>query len=124
MSLPFPEYDSLDGLALAVLVRARQVSAAEVTDAALARIAARNPALNAVVHVLESPVRASLAAIPAESPFAGVPMVIKDLQATIAGVPTSHGTRPLQGVTPDHDSELVARFRRAGAVFVGKSNTP
>ena len=51
-------------------------------------------------------------------------MVIKDLQATIAGVPTSHGTRPLQAVIPDHDSELVARYRRAGAVFVGKSNTP
>lgn len=124
MPLPFPEYDALDGLGLAAMVRAKSVSAAEVTDAALARIAARNPALNAVVRLLDGPARASLTAITDGSPFAGVPMVIKDLQATIAGVPTSHGTRPLQRVVPDHDSELVARFRKAGAVFVGKSNTP
>ncbi|MBL0172901.1 MAG: amidase [Gemmatimonadaceae bacterium] len=124
MSLPFPEYDALDGLGLAELVRARQVSPADVLNAALARIAARNPALNAVVRTLETEARDSLARIPADGLFAGVPMVIKDLQATIAGVPTSHGTRPLKRVVPDHDSELVARYRRAGAVFVGKSNTP
>ena len=124
MPFPFPEYDSLDGLALAVLVRSRQVSPAEVIDAAVARIAARNPALNAVVRVLDVQARASISAIADDSPFAGVPMVIKDLQATIAGVPTSHGTRPMQQVTPDHDSELVARYRSTGALFVAKSNTP
>lgn len=124
MTLPFPEYDALDGLAVAALVRNREVSAADVLDAALARIAARNPALNAVVRVLEAPARASLSRIAPDAPFAGVPMVIKDLQATIEGVPTSHGTRPLQAIVPDHDSELIARYRRAGAVFVGRSNTP
>lgn len=124
MTLPFPEYDALDGLGLAALIRDRHVSATEALDAALARIAARNPSLNAVVRVLEREARDSLSVIPGDAPFAGVPMVIKDLQATIAGVPTSHGTRPLQACIPDHDSELVARYRRAGAVFVGKSNTP
>ena len=124
MTIPFPEYDSLDGLGLAALIRERKVSVAEATDAALARIAARNPRLNAVVRTLEQQARASHASIPMDAPFAGVPMVIKDLQATIAGVPTSHGTRPLQAVIPSHDSEMVARYRRAGAVFVGKSNTP
>jgi amidase len=64
------------------------------------------------------------AAVDRTAPFAGVPMLIKDLQATIAGVPTSHGTRVLQQVTPARDTELIARYRRAGAVFVGKSNTP
>jgi amidase len=111
-------------MALAELVRSRQVSAADVSDAALARIAARNPALNAVVRLLDGPARASLAQIPDDAPFAGVPMVIKDLQATIAGTPTSHGTRPLQSLVMDHDSEIVTRYRRAGAVFVGRSNTP
>ena len=124
MNLPFPEYDSLDGMALAELVRSRQVSAADVTDAALARIAARNPALNAVVRVLETQAKASIGKIPERAPFAGVPMVIKDLQATIAGIPTSHGTRPMRSVVVDHDSELVERYRRAGAIFVGRSNTP
>jgi amidase len=124
MPLPLPEYDTLDGLALAALVRDGHLSPRELLDAALARIDARNPRLNAIVRTLEAQATASLARIPAGAPFAGVPMVIKDLQATIAGVPTSHGTRPLQQVVPDHDSELVARYRRSGAVFVGKSNTP
>ncbi len=122
--MPFPEYDTLDGLGLAALIRSGQISATDATNAALARIATRNPALNAVVRVLETEARASLSAIPADAPFAGVPMVIKDLQALVRGVPTSHGTRPMQAVIPDHDSELVARYRTAGAVFVGKSNTP
>ena len=124
MSLPFPEYDTLDGLALADLVRRGEVSATEVTEAALARVAARNPAINAVVRPLDTLAREMARRAPVDAPFAGVPMLIKDLQATIAGVPTSHGTRALQQVIPPHDSELVARYRRAGAVFVGKSNTP
>lgn len=124
MSLPFPEYDSLDGLSLAVLVRSKQVSSAEVLDAALARINARNPRLNAIVRRLDDLARASLASIPEDAPFAGVPMVIKDLQATIAGVPTSQGTKPLQSVIASHDSEMIRRYRRAGAVLVARSNTP
>ncbi len=124
MPLPFPEYDALDGLGLGELVRRKQISATDVLNAALARIAARNPRLNAVVRLLEQEARASLTAIPADAPFAGVPMLIKDLQATIAGVPTSHGTRPMQAVIATHDSELITRYRRAGAVFVGRSNTP
>ncbi len=124
MPLPLPEYDTLDGVALAALVRARELAPREPLEAALARLAARNPRLNAVVRPLEREARAMLEAVPGDAPFAGVPMVIKDLTATIAGVPTSHGTRPLQQVVPDHDSELVARYRRAGALFLGKSNTP
>jgi len=124
MALPLPEYDQLDGLGLAELVRTRAVSAAEVTDAAIARIAARNPALNAVVRRMDDAARAQVRQLPDDAPFLGVPILIKDLMATIAGVPTSHGTRALQTVIPDHDSELVARYRRAGAVFVGRSNTP
>ncbi|WP_306522716.1 amidase [Gemmatimonas sp.] len=123
-SLPFPEYDQLDGLALADCIRRGDVSPADVTEAAIARMSARNPALNAIVRPLESLARTMAAQLPAEAPFAGVPMVVKDLVATIAGVPTSYGTRVLQQVVPDHDSELVARYRRAGAVFIGKSNTP
>lgn len=124
MSHPFPEYDALDGLGIAALVHAKQISPSEVVDAALSRITARNPRLNAVVRRLDDLARASLSAIPADAPFAGVPMVIKDLQATIAGVPTSQGTRPLQSLASAHDSELIRRFRAAGAVFIARSNTP
>jgi amidase len=124
MSLPFPEYDTLDGVALADLVRRREVTAAEVTEAALARIATRNPALNAVVRPLPELARQMASSIPVDAPLAGVPLLVKDLMATIAGVPTSHGTRALQQLVPAADSELIARYRRAGAVFVGKGNTP
>ena len=117
MSLPLPEYDGLDGLAIADLVRRRALSAAEVTEAALARMAARNPRLNAVVRPLDAMARTMAAKVDLDAPFAGVPMLIKDLMTTIAGVPTSNGTRVLQSIIPDHDSELVARYRGAGAVF-------
>jgi amidase len=124
MTLPLPEYDALDGLALADLIARRELSAAEVTEAALARIAVRNPALNAVVRPLDVLARQMVSQVPNDAPFAGVPMLIKDLLANIAGVPTSFGTRVLQQVIPKSDTELVARYRRAGAVFVGKTNTP
>ena len=122
--LPFPEYDQLDGLGLAECVRRGDVSPAEVTEAALARAAVRNPALNAIVRPLDQLAREMAERVAVEAPFAGVPMLVKDLLANVAGVPTSYGTRPLQRVVPDHDSELIARYRRAGAVFIGKSNTP
>ena len=124
MALPFPEYDQLDGLALAGLVRRREVSPTEVAEAALARMAERNPQLNAIVRPLDILARDMAKAVDLDGPFAGVPMVIKDLQATIAGVPTSHGTKAMQQVVPSQDSTLVARYRRAGAVFIGKANTP
>jgi amidase len=123
-TLPFPEYDHLDGLGLAECIRRGEVSMAEVTEAALARVALRNPALNAIVRPLDIVARAMVHEVPPAGPFAGVPMAVKDLLSTIAGVPTSNGTRVLQQVIPDHDSELIARYRRAGAVFIGKSNTP
>jgi hypothetical protein len=70
MSLPLPEYDGLDGLAIADLVRRRALSAAEVTEAALARMAARNPRLNAVVRPLDAMARwvATSAAVSASTP--------------------------------------------------------
>ena len=124
MTLPLPEYDSLDGMALAALVRSRELSSEDIAEAALARIQARNPSLNAVVRVLDQLARDSAKQTDVHTPFAGVPMLIKDLQATIAGVPTSHGTRGMQAIVADQDSELIARYRRAGATFVGRSNTP
>lgn len=122
--LPFPEYDELDGLALADHIRRGAVSAEEVVEAAIARMVVRNPGLNAVVRPLEGMAREMVKHLPARGVFAGVPMVIKDLVSNIAGVPTSFGTRVLQQVVPDHDSELISRYRTAGAVFIGKSNTP
>ncbi len=119
------DYEQNDGLALAELVRTRKVSAAELLDAAIARIDARNPKLNAVVHTMYDQARAVLArGTPDGGPFAGVPFLLKDLLSMYAGVPTSAGNKLLRGIPAREDSEIVRRYKAAGLVILGKTNTP
>lgn len=121
------DYVRHDGLGLAALVQRREVSASELLETALSRIEALNPALNAVVRRRDVAARAEAARIdagPSTAPFAGVPFLIKDLIATLAGEPTSHGNRAMAALPMAQDSELVRRFRAAGLVIAGRSNTP
>lgn len=120
----FPEYEHYDALGLAELIRKGEVSPAEVCEAAIERIEQRNPRINAVVARLYDFGRAELGSLPAAAPLRGVPFLLKDLLSALAGFPLTSGCRALQSFTPDHDSELVARFRRAGLVILGKTNTP
>ena len=119
----FAEYSRYDGVGLAELVRKREVAPIELVEETMARIEARNPAINAVVRPLYDSARAAALA-PLSGPLAGVPFLLKDLGATLAGTPTSEGNRRLAATPRDADSELVARFRRAGLIFVAKTNTP
>lgn len=122
--MTFPEYPRYDGLGLAELVRKKKVSPAEVVEAAIERIETHNPALNAVVNKLyESAREAAKRPLP-DGPFCGVPIVMKDLLATLAGVPTSAGNRLWKDIPARQDSELVRRWKAAGVLVVGKSNTP
>lgn len=120
------EYEQYDGLALAELVRKRRVSPAELLEAAMTRIDARNPALNAVVRTMYDEARASLAQVAANpgAPFVGVPFLLKDLLAMYAGVPTSAGNRVLRTIPAAADNEIVRRYKAAGLVILGKTNTP
>jgi len=115
-----------DALALAALVRSGQVSARELVDDAIARIEQLNPQLNAVIHPMFEQARriadAPLAA--PDAPFAGVPFLIKDLLTAYAGEPMGHGSRLYRGWRPDHDSEVMRRYRRSGVIVLGKTNTP
>jgi len=122
--IPFEEYARRDGLALAELVRRREVGAGELLEAAIARIEAHNPTLNAVVRKRYEQARAEAETVSAEAPFAGVPFLVKDLIATIAGEPTSNGNRLLSTLAMPRDSEMVRRYRAAGLVIVGRTNTP
>ena len=124
MSIAFSDYVRHDGLGLAALVRRGEVSAAELLDAALARIDAVNPQLNAVIRRRDAKARAEVAAIDPSAPFAGVPFLVKDLIATLAGEPTGSGTRLLTDIAMPRDSELVRRFRAAGVLIAGRTNTP
>lgn len=120
----FPEFDRYDGLGMAELVRAKQVTAAELVDEAIGRIEALDPRINAVVFPMYGQARAAVKDAPPDGPFGGVPFLIKDLLCMVKGLPTSCGTRILRAVPAPHDSEMVKRYRAAGLVILGKTNTP
>ncbi len=120
----FREYARYDGLGLAELVRKKKVSPAELCEEAIARIEALNPDLNAVVHRMYDEARKAAKGPLPKGPFAGVPFLLKDLLAACAGAPLTSGSRAFRDYVPDHDSELVQRFRNAGLIIMGKTNTP
>jgi amidase/6-aminohexanoate-cyclic-dimer hydrolase len=120
----FAEYENYDALGLAELVRRRETTPAELLDAAIERAEARNPALNAIVRPMYEEARAAIAAGLPEGPLQGVPFLLKDLHALYEGVPTTNGCGLFRDAVADHDSELVSRYKRAGLVIFGKTNTP
>jgi amidase len=120
----FADYDRYDGLGLAGLVRGGEVKAEEMLEAAIERVEALNPALNAVVTRLYDQARAALAAGLPAGPFSGVPYALKDLGALYTGAVTSYGSRLFAGAVADHDSEYTVRLKRAGLVILAKTNTP
>src|SRR5512137_1839542 len=117
------DYTDCDATELARRVRQGEVSPAELVETAIAAIEHVNPALNAVVHKMYEQARAA-AQNPPEGPFRGVPMVVKDFDGFVKDEPFTAGTRFLEGFVPDHDSEAIARLRRAGLIFVAKTNLP
>ena len=120
----FPEYESYDAVGLADLIARKQVSAAEVLEAAIARIEARNPALNAIVHKQYDMARAAVGQGLPQGPLHGVPYLLKDLYAFETGVPVSNCSRLYDGFVPDHDSTITERLKAAGMVIVGRTNSP
>jgi len=119
----FTNYDRYDGLGLAALIAKGAVSADEVLEAAIARIEARNPALNAVIHRMYDEARRAIAAGLPEGPFHGVPFLLKDLYTFAKGAPCGNGSRLFADFVAEFDDEMVTRHRRAGLVIVGKTNT-
>jgi amidase len=118
------EFASHDGLGLAELVRRRDVSAAEVLEAAMSAVEARNHEINAVVCRLYDQARAAIAAGLPAGAFTGVPFLLKDLGAHYQGAVTSYGAALFKDYVVDHDSEITIRYKRAGLVIFGKTNTP
>ena len=113
---------------LAELVRSGDVSAVEVTDAHLARIEALDGEVRSFLCVAADTAREAAAAVDAArargealGPLAGVPVAVKDMFCT-ADLPTTAGSRILEGWRPPYDSTVVARLRAAGAVVIGKTN--
>jgi len=117
----------MDATAQAELVASGEVSPLELTDAAIERIEALNGPLNAVIMTWYNHARdlAASDALP-DGPFRGVPFLLKDLWASYGGQPLTNGNVALRDAMPisDNDTTLVSRFRAAGLVTLGRTNSP
>src|SRR5262249_50341170 len=114
----------LDATECAGLVRDKKVSPLELVDAAIARAEKLNPTINAIVTPLYERAREDAKKVPEGGPFRGVPFLVKDILAAVAGVRYACGSAFTRDFVVPFDSELVTRYRRAGLVFIGKSMTP
>ena len=116
----------LDATAQAELVRNGEASPLELVDAAIERIEAFNDEINAVIHKLYDEGREAAARDLPDGPFKGVPFLLKDLGAAFAGQPLHMGMQVLKDADfrAPMDTYLAMRFREAGFVTIGKTNTP
>lgn len=122
--MQFDEYRRHDALGLARLIRQGEVSRQEVLDAALQRLAAVNPMVNAVTYLHAAAVDPGGPRLDGDGPFAGVPYFMKDLHAPVQGMPLTNGCRLFDGQVFDFDAETVTRLRRAGFRILGRTNSP
>jgi len=118
------DYSEHDGVSLAALVAKGEVTPLELVDAAIERIERHNPALNAVVYKAYDEARDRAKGPLPEGPFKGVPFLIKDLGMPVAGWPRSYGSKFARGVVDADDGDLTHRYRQAGVIPLGKTNTP
>jgi amidase len=114
----------LDATAQAELVRIKKVSPAELVDGAITRIEKLNPQLNAVIHELFDRARAEAAGDLPDGPFRGVPFLLKDLAAELAGTPLNEGLEFSGDYRSTVTQLLPQRYIDAGFVICGKTNTP
>lgn len=118
------EYGTYDGLGLAELIRRKEVRAKELVALSLTAIQQVNPDINAVIGLMiEDSDQINESDLP-DGPFTGVPFLIKDLVLHAAGVPCDSGSRLLEKVVFPYDTELMRRFKKAGLVTIGRTNTP
>jgi amidase len=115
---------------LVTLIAARQASPVEVLDAHLATIARVNPQLNAIVTLVADEAKKQAQAVEAAlmrgeriGPLGGLPIGVKDITPT-AGIRTTYGSPLYKDNVPTEDAEVIGRLKAAGAIVIGKTNTP
>ncbi len=122
------ELAGLDALGQAELVRRGDMTALELVEAAIERIERLDGTINAVVTRTFDEARDAASAIAngplRHAPLAGVPFLLKDLGSALGGVRQTAGSRALRDNVPVADGELVRRYKRAGLIVLGKTNTP
>ena len=119
------DYVSSDAMGLAALVHRGDITPLELTEAAIERIDALNPRLNAVVERDYAGARAAARAMNLGLPLAGVPFLAKDMNIEVEGMHLTASCRWLEGLpVAEQDDPLAARWRKAGLSLLGRTNTP
>ena len=124
MAIDNNELAGLDATRCAALVRAGELTPLELVEAAIDRAEQVNGTLNAIVTEMYDHARETARMHTGAGIFAGVPFLVKDFLAEVEGVRFTEASAFLADHVPAEDSELVRRFRAAGLVFIGKTNTP
>src|SRR2546430_13721859 len=120
----FPDYEHYDALGLAALVHGGKVTPLELLESAIALVEARNPKINAVVMRLYDYGRKQIADGLPDGPFRGVPFLLNDLTAVLAGVPMTRVSRFIADTPPATiDSEDFTPHNRTGLVSPGNTNS-
>lgn len=120
----FSDFDKYDAMGLAELVRNKDVTPEELLDESIDRVERLNPQLNAVTHTHYDEARKQIADGLPDGPFKGVPYLLKDLHLLLAGTATTSSSKLFADNVANHDSTLVERYKAAGLVLYGKTNTP
>ncbi len=119
------EYMDYDGVGLAALVRAGEVTASGLAEAAIRRIESIDESLNAVVMRGYDAAREAALGAGTSAPLCGVPFLAKDMNIDVAGMQLTYSCRWLEHVPPATvDAPLAARWRAAGLTLLGRTNTP
>lgn len=124
MTISTEDYLKHDATGLAELVRNKQVSADELLNKAIELAELWNPKINAIITPLYDHARESIKQSSSDAPLYGVPFLLKDLCIQLKGTPYTAGSNALKDYVSDHDSELSKRFKAAGLIIFGKTNTP
>ncbi len=122
--MKYSEYADLDAVGLAAAIKQGDLSAQEVTETAIAAVELMNERLNALVMTNYDNARQRASADLPDTPIAGSPFLLKDVNQFSADMPTTFSSRFFDGASSKPDSELVARWRNAGLIILGKTNTP
>lgn len=120
----FSEFSSYDALGLAELVSKGETTPVDLLEEVITRTDAVNPQLNAITTKTYDLANKQIKEGLPNGPFKGVPYPIKDLALQVEGTVTTGGSKAFEGAVADHDSELVTRYKQAGLVLFGKTNTP
>ena len=120
----FQEYRTYDALGLAELIQTKQIKAEELLDIAIQRTEEVNLNINAVVQKMYEQAKSMAKHVDSNAIFAGVPFLIKDLSIHIKGEVLTGGSKSLQNFRSELDSFITPKMRKAGLLFLGRTNTP